>query len=1113
MSKLKIFLPVFLMLLFTRSSFAQTLYVYDLNNPIAADIYNDLQDPGCSANASDFAIFLLNNPTLNNGSSTPSSCSGTFSPGNASNDSYRIDGTLLNPDPIFKVSNSFNYAYDVVTTSFTAVSNGSDRITLEMERNGVTSNVTYSIINDGQFHCYTFNLPSIVGAGSTNIKFTPLQDPTASNFDVNISNFEFNINTCQNATPSAPIYFSLVTSSLCVGSNLTDLTYELDPSVANAGFSSFDITLSGVSGNIALPSSTISIGQVDHVYLAPGTYTFVCIDNSTLTQFSFIINIPSYNILTATPASTICSGTTILLNATASDPNAIIDWTPNVGSVIQNNTQVVLNSTTTYTVTATSSNGCIATSVIQFNVNLTPTVSSNPSAQQFCGVSSTSISATNLSPAGTTVAWSGGITNGNPFTPNLGMNNYTVTATSPQGCTATSTAFVLVHQAPTFLMNQYPQFPCVGQPVALKAFNVVPVASTIVWSGGITNGIAFTPAASGSYTVTITSPSGCVTTSSVTVNLNALPTFTAPSPVIVCSGQSATLAVSNVLPTGTNITWSGGVLNGVPFQPATSNIYTATATSPVGCTAIGLVNLVVNPKPTFTVVGGTNQSACFKNLVTLNATNISPLGSTVSWTNNLSYGTLYPVSNGVAFNITQTQNYTVTVTSPAGCTAQSVVSITVNPLPVITVTNPNQAVCQGATGSITFNSSIIGVWNPGGLSSSSYSVSTSTLVPGNYSYSVTTSNSFGCTATAYAYLTVNPKPVITLVKTPANLSVCPGVKINLNATVAPAGSSFVWSGGVVNNVPFIPTPLTANTTLSTIYTVTATAPGGCTTSSTAQATLLPGASSITIAAPSAVCAGNTASITASVSPNISYTYSWTGLTATTSSISPNVGVATQPASTPSIIYTYTVTASNGSCSLSKTFSITSKAYPKIFARSINTITANTTQVKLNVLCALTSGTSINWNINKNGANASQNYNYTNQFTYTIPSTFGSVNGSYVYTVTATNNGCSTNSVYSQTLRVQDDNLPTIVENKIDFTIYPNPTKSILNLKFNDRIETPAQAVILDMLGKVVYKQEIDLNLRSGGTASINIDNLTIGSYFIKIMTADEILYQNTFIKE
>ena len=64
-------------------------------------------------------------------------------------------------------------------------------------------------------------------------------------------------------------------------------------------------------------------------------------------------------------------------------------------------------------------------------------------------------------------------------------------------------------------------------------------ADTYVWDNGVTDGVAFVPTATTTYTVTGTDTNGCVNTAEVTVTVNDLPNLSISSSTDVsCNGGS-----------------------------------------------------------------------------------------------------------------------------------------------------------------------------------------------------------------------------------------------------------------------------------------------------------------------------------------------------------------------------------------------------------------------------------------------------------------------------------------------------------------------------------------------------------------------------------------------
>lgn len=81
----------------------------------------------------------------------------------------------------------------------------------------------------------------------------------------------------------------------------------------------------------------------------------------------------------------------------------------------------------------------------------------------------------------------------------------------------------------------------------------------------------------------------------------------------------------------------------------------------------------------------------------------------------------------------------------------------------------------------------------------------------------------------------------------------------------------------------------------------------------------------------------------------------------------------------------------------------------------------------------------------------------------------------------------------------DFSLPS---NKPSFNVFPNPTKSILQLQYDTKID---KITILDLTGKVVLRQTPSTNV-------INVAQLLNGIYIIKIETDNQDFFQK-FVKE
>jgi gliding motility-associated-like protein len=194
-------------------------------------------------------------------------------------------------------------------------------------------------------------------------------------------------------------------------------------------------------------------------------------------------------------------------------------------------------------------------------------------------------------------------TNQNPLHNYVLSGNYTVTliVTSNTGKADTfQTQINSTNNAPNVEAIASPTSVCVGNPTTLTGTGAI----TYSWTGGIMDGVPFTPVNSGSYTVTGTDANGCTGTSSVIVNVvNNLNIGVTPTSSIVCLGDSVLLTASGAL----SYNWlpntyiaPNNAANPYVF-PVSSTTYTVTGTDGSGCTGSATVDITVVTDPKITL--------------------------------------------------------------------------------------------------------------------------------------------------------------------------------------------------------------------------------------------------------------------------------------------------------------------------------------------------------------------------------------------------------------------------------------------------------------------------------------------------------------------------------
>lgn len=371
----------------------------------------------------------------------------------------------------------------------------------------------------------------------------------------------------------------------CFTSDQVDVTVFPQPLV-NAGtylsicIDAADIPLSGTPVGGTFSGIGVSGTNFDpSVGTQTITYSFTdannCSNSATTT-----ITVNSLPNVDAGQDQTVCQGAIVTLSGNGAQNYT---WNNNVSNGVG---FIPLNSQT-YQVTGTDANGCVNTDQVIITVNPVPTVSVNNAS--ICAGSQQTLTAVPSLPNGS-FSWSTNETSSSiQVAPNQ-TTTYTVTYTL-NGCTSlVSNALVTVNPLPN-VQAGIDQSICVGSSVTLTATG----ANSLVWNNNVSNGIAFTPTNTQTYTVIGTDLNGCINTDQVIVTVNALPTISAGTNSTICFGQNVTLSGSG----GVSYVWDNNVQNGTSFTPPLgSNTYTVIGTDANGCSNTSQVTINVVPEPT-----------------------------------------------------------------------------------------------------------------------------------------------------------------------------------------------------------------------------------------------------------------------------------------------------------------------------------------------------------------------------------------------------------------------------------------------------------------------------------------------------------------------------------
>ncbi len=426
-------------------------------------------------------------------------------------------------------------------------------------------------------------------------------------------------------------------------------------------------------------------------------------------------------------------------------------WSP-TNNLSATNTAVVVASptiTTTYTLTATDACGSTVTDQVLVTVNQLPLIAAVAVNDSVCPGGNANLIVTGTS---STYTWMPGNNNSSTYNVSPGVTTtYTVTGADVNTCVNSTTVTLTVSTNPTVTVTGNYFFVCSNAvtPLILTASG----ASTYSWSSGGNTAIeTVTPSASTTYSVTGTTPLGCVNTATYAVTVDPAPTAITTSAVnAVCLGTCDTIFGSSSTGSAPFVyTWTPANLIGqyIVACPTTTTCYTLTVQDANGCSDTAVSCLDINPLPMIAAAGP--NEICLGDSANLNAT-----GSNIATLNWSPGSSLNPATGyTVMATPTVTTTYTIVGTSPMGCVDSTTLTLIVNPLPSVTYISSWTSACLN-DGPITLTGGL-----PAGGTYSGTGVSAGIFTPvtagnGTHVITYTYSDANSCSATATQSVTVS----------------------------------------------------------------------------------------------------------------------------------------------------------------------------------------------------------------------------------------------------------------------------------------------------------------------------------------------------------------------
>jgi hypothetical protein len=486
--------------------------------------------------------------------------------------------------------------------------------------------------------------------------------------------------------------------------------------------------------------------------------------------------------------------------------------------------------------------------------------------------------------------------NTNSITVSYALNstsgNVTVTGTAICGNGASSSLAVTVNPKPTVTLSG-PSPVCVGTTGSI--YTTEAGMTGYIWTvsaggtptaGGTaaSNTVTVTWNTVGAQTVSVnyTTPGGCTASAPTVYNVpvNPRPTPTISGPPSVCVGTTGNIYTTQAGMSGYSWTVSpGGTLTGgagtnaitVTWNTAGAQLVTVNYTNSSGCSAANPVNypVTVNLRPIPSITGPANSCVGSNGNVYTTDAGMTSYVWTVSSGGAITSGS-GTNSITIAWAAIGAQTVCVNYTNANGCSATTptCLSITINALPVPTITGPANA-CTGSTGNVyttqTGMTNYLWTVSSGGQITAGGTTNSNTVTvkwntAGAQTVSVNYTNAGNCSATLPVIypVTVNQTPVPTIT---GSSSMCVNSGY-YNYTTEAGMTGYAWtvsSGGVINsgagtNQVSVSWVSAGAQTISVNYSAT----GGCTapapTVKNITVNALPGPAGAITGIPS-VCAG------------------------------------------------------------------------------------------------------------------------------------------------------------------------------------------------------------------------------------------------------------------
>lgn len=523
-----------------------------------------------------------------------------------------------------------------------------------------------------------------------------------------------------------------------------------------------------------------------------------------------------------------CAAPQTVLQASA-DAGSTLSWSgPNGFSGTGDS--ILIDQAGNYQLTATGSNGCTATEVLEIPIDTLPPTAEASGGVLSCAQPSVVLSG-NAGQMGHQISWAGpqGFASDALDPTVTAPGRYILTVAAPNGCTASDTAWVTADNLPPDLLLSDDTLTCSAPSLELQPQSS---ASGLLYEWTGPGGIVYnqpnpTVGQAGLYQLTVTAPNGCTATDSLRIVTDQAPPSINPAGGSITCAQAVVQMQPGASVSGLQYQWSGPAgFSSDAASPSADlpGLYELRATAPNGCTASEVVEIEADTVPPALQLSADTLS-CAQPTVSITVNSDLPAVFDWSGPNGFSSASAAPV-------VGQAGLYELTATAANGCTSVETVEVSGSSeapeLQAVGDTlscNAPVAVLQG-----TASDSLAQLaWSgPGGYLASG--AETTTTEAGMYLFTATAQN--GCRDSVQVNVVADTlAPVLSAedVRLDCNTPELPLDAELESGTIA----SVQWSGPG----GFVADSLQPLVRAAGIYTLTVTAPNGCQGQATATVEL------------------------------------------------------------------------------------------------------------------------------------------------------------------------------------------------------------------------------------------------------------------------------------